>query len=246
MRYQMLIEYNGTSYHGWQIQPGMPTVQEAIEDALAVALRNRVTLTGSGRTDAGVHARGQVAHFDAQQAVDAYRLKASLNCLLADDIGILDLRETTDTFHARYDAFQRRYHYYVSIEKRPLSSVQRAQIRPLPDFERMNGAAAYLLGTHNFSTFCKIKSETQNRICNVMQAKWIKETYAGDWFFQIVADRFLHGMVRAITGTLLEVGHGKRSIDSLPALIATQDRTQAGPAAPAKGLVLEEVLYPNG
>ncbi|MEM8486644.1 MAG: tRNA pseudouridine(38-40) synthase TruA [Bacteroidota bacterium] len=244
MRYKMLIEYNGTNYHGWQIQPGVPTVQEAIEDALGVALRYRVSITGSGRTDAGVHARGQVAHFDAQEAVDTYRLKASLNGLLADDIGILDLQAASTTFHARYDAFQRRYHYYISMAHRPLSSHQRALIRPLPDFEQMNAAAKHLLGSHNFSTFCKIKSETQNRICNVQQAKWIKEVYAGDWYFSIEADRFLHGMVRAITGTLLEVGHGKRTVDSIPPLLETLDRTQAGPAAPAKGLVLEEVLYP--
>lgn len=244
MRYKMHIEYDGSAFHGWQIQPGVPTVQDSIEHALSIALKMKPDVTGSGRTDAGVHARGQIAHFDVETPVDPFKLKASLNGLLPDGIGILRLEETDSTFHARYDAYQRRYHYYLTSEKHPLSSRHRAFVRPAPDFNAMNDAAKHLLGSFNYSAFCKIKSETKNRICNVQEAKWIKEIYQGDWYFRIVADRFLHGMVRAITGTLLEVGHGKRSIDSIPDLLKSEDRTLAGPAAPAHGLVLEEVLYP--
>ncbi len=242
----MLIEYDGTLFHGWQIQPGQPTVQAAIEEALSIALRHKITLAGSGRTDAGVHARGQVAHFDSTTELDPLKLKASLNGLLPGSIGVLSIHTTHNNFHARYDARQRTYHYYITTEKHPLSQHQRTFIRPIPEFEAMNDAAEHLLGSYNFSVFCKTKSETKNRICNVQEAKWIKETYAGDWFFRIVADRFLHGMVRAITGTLLEVGHGKRTAENIAQLIATKNRTYAGPAAPAHGLVLEEVTYANG
>ncbi|MFK7845514.1 MAG: tRNA pseudouridine(38-40) synthase TruA [Rhodothermales bacterium] len=243
MRYKMLIEYNGEDFHGWQIQPGVPTVQECIEQALETALRHACSLTGSGRTDAGVHARGQVAHFDSEAEVNLFRLKASLNGLLPKSIGILSLAETHKAFHARYDAIQRHYHYYITTEKRPLSIHKRTIIRSEPDFERMNAAAESLLGSYNYSAFCKIKSETKNRVCNVLYAQWIKETYQGDWYFKIVADRFLHGMVRAITGTLLEVGRGKRPAESIKHLLASEDRTLAGPAAPAHGLVLEKVSY---
>ncbi len=243
MRYRMHIEYKGTDFHGWQIQPGVSTVQECIEQALATALRHTCHLTGSGRTDAGVHARGQVAHFDSEADIDLFRLKASLNGLLPDSVGILTLVEAEKEFHARYGALQRQYHYYITTEKHPLSIHQRTMIRPKPDFELMNSAAESLLGSYNFSAFCKIKSETKNRVCNVLYAKWIKETYQGDWYFKIIANRFLHGMVRAITGTLLEVGHGKRPAASIKQLLASEDRTLAGPAAPAHGLVLEKVSY---
>lgn len=244
MRYKLLIEYDGSAFHGWQIQPGVITVQEAIEKALKIALRQDISIMGSGRTDTGVHARGQVAHFDVPEPVDVYRLKASLNGLLSRSVGILDLEATHPEFHARYDAYKRRYHYYISTHKRPLSSHQRAYIKPLPDFAVMNDAASLLLGSYNYSAFCKTKSETKNRTCNVQEAKWVEDTQSGDWYFCIAADRFLHGMVRAITGTLLEVGHGKRKPESIPAILQSLDRTQAGPAAPAQGLVLEEVYYP--
>ena len=206
-------------------------------------MRENPGLTGSGRTDTGVHARGQVAHFDTTKNVDVYRLKASLNGLLSNKIGILSLEVADDNFHARYDAVQRQYHYYVSTEKRPLTLHQRALIRPIPNFEAMNAAARIFLGSHNFSAFCKTKSETKNRICNVQEVKWIKDTHEGDWFLKIVADRFLHGMVRAITGTLLEVGHDKRSIKDIEDIITSENRINAGPAAPAHGLVLEKVSY---
>ncbi len=243
MRYKMLIEYDGTDFHGWQIQPGVPTIQEAIEHALETALRTRVSITGSGRTDAGVHARGQVAHFDVEDELDLYRLKASLNGLLPGSVGIIELSRADKDFHARYDARERTYHYYLTTENHPLTRQYRTFVRPAPDFEKMNAAAKFLLGAHNFSVFCKTKSETKNRNCNVQEAIWTKETYRGDWFFRIVADRFLHGMVRAITGTLLEIGHGKRATESIVDLLATQNRIHAGPAAPAHGLVLEKVAY---
>lgn len=243
MRYRMLVEYDGTDYHGWQIQPNKPTVQETIEEALGTVLRRPTSLIGSGRTDAGVHARGQVAHFDSEQSIDTYRIKGSLNGVLPAAIGVQDIAQTHETFHARYDARLRSYRYYVCASKSPLSRAYRHLIKPVPDFEVMNRAAKALLGEHDFSTFCRAKSETKNRICNIQRAEWINEQFPGHWVFEISANRFLHGMVRAIVGTLLEVGHGRRDPSKLKDCLAAGDRTSAGPAAPAHGLVLESVRY---
>ena len=243
MRYRMLIEYDGSDFHGWQIQPEKPTIQEVIEQALEVVLRQSVSITGSGRTDAGVHARGQVAHFDSDTPTDVYRLMGSLNGILPPSIGILDISETRDTFHARYDARRRMYRYYVCIRKSPIGRTHRYFVKPAPDFEAMNVGARHLLGNKDFSSFCRTKSETKNRICNIQEAEWIEEKTPGHWVFRIEADRFLHGMVRAIVGTLLEIGHGKKKIDDLNDVIDARDRTFAGPAAPPHGLVLEHVSY---
>ena len=206
-------------------------------------LRIKVGISGSGRTDAGVHARGQVAHFDLPEPVDIPKLRRSLNGVLPRQISVLNLKETHDEFHARYDARMRRYFYHISTEKHPLSVKSRYIIRFIPDFDVMNRAAGQLLGTYDCSAFCRVQSETINRVCTIREACWEKETYAGDWVFKISADRFLHGMVRTIVGTLLEVGGGKRNVDDIAALLDSRDRTLAGPAAPPHGLVLETVAY---
>lgn len=239
----MHIAYDGTDFCGWQIQPGEPTVQGKIEEALGVILRHRPDVVGSGRTDAGVHARGQVAHFDSSEPIDPTRVKGSLNGLLPDSIGILGLEATSDTFHARYDARLRTYHYYISTEKAPLTRSHRCFVRPVPDIDAMNQAARILCTKENFSAFCRAQSETKNRVCTIQQATWLSETYEGHWVFKIKADRFLHGMVRTIVGTLLEIGRGKRSARDLQKTIDSRDRRMAGPAAPAHGLVLEKVSY---
>lgn len=241
--YRLTIEYDGTSFSGWQVQPSDPSIQKELEDALATALREPISVTGSGRTDAGVHARGQVAHFTTNQHVDTYRLLAALNGLLPRTIAVRAVEQAPDGFHARYDARLRRYHYYVSTGFRALDRHMRWHVRPAPDFERMNEAAADLLGTRDFDAFCRTQSDTRNRICTVHAARWVRETDAGDWRFEIAADRFLHGMVRGIVGTLLEIGRGKRPVNDIPRILSLKDRREAGPAAPAHGLVLEEVSY---
>lgn len=241
--YRILLEYDGSLFHGWQAQPEHTSVQETLQHAITVACRQSTVVVGSGRTDAGVHARGQVAHFVLPMAVNPYRLRRSLNGLVGDGIAVLDVEQVHDEFHARYDARRRRYHYYVSVQPRALDAHLRYLVRPAPDFETMNEAAHALVGQHDFDSFCRTRSTTHNRVCTVYAASWHAESRSGDWYFAIEADRFLHGMVRAIVGTLLQIGHGQRGREQLAAVLASRDRREAGPAAPALGLVLEEVSY---
>jgi tRNA pseudouridine38-40 synthase len=245
MKYRLLIEYDGTDFSGWQRQSGASTIQAALEDALGVALRSKVSVVGSGRTDAGVHARGQVGHFETAQPIDPFRLRASLNGLLPRTIAVRGVAPATDSFHARYDAVERLYHYRVSTTPIALECRFRALILPPPDFDRMNAACEALLGTHDYDSFCLTSSETHNRICTVREANWQPEERAGDWRFRIAANRYLHGMVRAIVGTLVEIGHDKRPVKDIGRVLAARDRREAGPAVPALGLCLEAVLYPN-
>jgi tRNA pseudouridine38-40 synthase len=242
--YRLDIEYLGTDWNGWQIQPNDPSVQGAIENALETALRFPVSIVGSGRTDTGVHASGQVAHMALEEPVDTYRLLASLNGLLPDSVAVTAVREVRPDFHARYDALSRQYRYRIGLRPLAIGHAIRWHVRPAPDLERMNRAAIHLLGEHEFSSFCRTQSETENRVCHVEFARW-DLTPDGHADFVIRANRFLHGMVRAIVGTLVEVGHGKRDPDDLPGLLAAGDRTVAGFAAPPHGLMLEQVRYPD-
>ncbi len=243
MTYRMTVEYDGTPFSGWQRQCGVPTVQQTLEDALAILLRTPTAVTGAGRTDAGVHARGQVAHVHVAEKLDRRRTLNSLNGLLPPTIAVVDLRTASDGFHARYDARRRTYRYHVSTLARALDASWRLVLRCVLNFDTMNTAASMLAGSHHFGAFCRARSETRNRICCVEHAGWSAEQRPGDWHFEITADRFLHGMVRTIVGTLLEVGRGRRSPQDVITILDSRDRTQAGPAAPAHGLVLESVSY---
>ena len=242
-RYRIQVEYDGSAYHGWQRQSGVPTVQELLEQALATACRTPVPVTGSGRTDAGVHAIGQVAHFDLAAAIDTRRLTHSVNGILPEDIAVSNLEEVAPDFHARYDARRRCYRYYVSTQWRALDRARRVLVPDGLDFDRMNRAATAFLGRHDFSSFCRTQSETENRVCTVSMAQWIQDERPHDWYLAVEADRFLHGMVRTIVGSLVQIGLGNWDEGVLPEILGAADRRAAGPAAKAHGLVLYAVHY---
>jgi len=242
--YRLDIEYIGTRWHGWQIQPNDDTIQGEIEHALTTALRTEISITGSGRTDAGVHACGQVAHFVASTEIDTHRLLASLNGLLHTSIAITTISEVAEGFHARYDARWRMYRYRIGTIPFAIDAPIKWFVRPAPELSRMNSASALLVGRHECSSFCRTASETENRVCEIFEAYWTQDEERGEsMVFVIRADRFLHGMVRAIVGTLVEVGQGKREVEDLTVILQARDRTAAGPAAPPHGLMLEKVGY---
>ncbi|NND70310.1 MAG: tRNA pseudouridine(38-40) synthase TruA [Rhodothermales bacterium] len=244
-RYALIIEYDGTGFEGWQSQPGGNTVQDTVATALTTCLREPASITGSGRTDAGVHATHQVAHFDSSVELDCVKTFRSMNGLLPDTICVRSVSKVSENFHARYDAIKRTYRYRITMIPTALDRNYRLWVRRKISIDAMNEAASQLLGVFDFSAFCKVQSETVNRICNIDSAVWVFEG-DGCWYFEISGDRFLHGMVRAIVGTLFEVGTGKREISSISSILDSGDRRLAGPAAPARGLTLFRVLYPDG
>lgn len=244
--YALLLEYDGTGYSGWQRQHAHPTIQADVEEALRTFLRcEQIQIIGSGRTDAGVHARRQVAHFECETiSSDQWnRLVHGLNGLLPASIAVCTVTKAPDGFHARYDAQRRTYHYRISGIPLSLDRNQRLFTSYVLDFERMNRACSTLYGAQHFGAFCRTRSATTNRVCTVHYAQWESEKLPGYSRFVIEADRFLHGMVRSLVGTLMEIGRGQRPVHDLEMILQTQDRREAGPTAPAHALVLDHVTY---
>jgi tRNA pseudouridine38-40 synthase len=243
LRYFIEFSYDGTAYHGWQNQPNAISVQEVLEKALSTLLREPVEILGAGRTDAGVHARQMFAHFDTSSDVVSNELIFRLNSFLPEDIGIQRIREANSDAHARFDALERTYEYWVVQEKNPfLVKSAHCVLRPL-DLEAMNEAANLLMEYTDFECFSKSNTDVKTFICEVRNAFWKKGE--DKLVFTISADRFLRNMVRAIVGTLLDVGMEKMKPEEIRKIIASKDRGNAGASVPAKGLYLTKVHYPE-
>lgn len=242
-RYFIYLAYNGKDYCGWQVQPNGITVQEKLESALSILLKTKIGITGAGRTDAGVHAECMVAHFDSNTSIDGVWLTDKLNRLLPSDIAIHQIVPVIPEAHARFDATARTYKYYVTDRKEPFLHPLLCKIaRPL-DFERMNEAARTLFDYTDFTSFSKLHTDVKTNNCKILHAEWTEEN--GRWVFTIKADRFLRNMVRAIVGTLFDVGRGKITVDDFRHIIESRDRGKAGTSAPAHALYLVDVDYPK-
>ena len=242
MRYFITFSYDGTRYHGWQIQPNGDSVQERLEWALSTLLRREVNVTGAGRTDAGVHARVMVAHFDFDEAIDCQQLCYKLNRLLPFDIAVQEVKQVSDDMHARFSATSRTYHYYIHTKKDPFRRAYSCEIHFPLDFALMNEAGKILTTYEDFGAFCKSHTDVKTTICHVTEARWV-QTSETAWYFRITANRFLRNMVRAVVGTLIDVGRGKLSIEEFRKVIEGKRRTEAGESMPGNALFLEDVRY---
>ncbi|MCP9613093.1 tRNA pseudouridine(38-40) synthase TruA [Coprobacter tertius] len=243
-RYFLYSAYDGSGYHGWQVQPNGITVQQRIEESLSTLLRRETPITGAGRTDTGVHAKLMAAHFDTEEPVnDANALCNKLNRILPPDISIYRIVPVREDAHARFDAISRTYRYYITDRKNPFDNRYAWRIHGKLDFEEMNKAALKLFDYTDFTSFSKLHTDVKTNNCRIMQAKWEKE---GELYaFTIQADRFLRNMVRAIVGTVIDVGRRKLSVQEFCRIIEQKDRCKAGTSAPANALFLCDISYPD-
>lgn len=243
-RFFIYIAYDGTIYHGWQKQPNATSVQQCLTNALNIVLRSDIPLVGAGRTDTGVHARVMVVHFDFEGPIDCIATTERLNRLLPPDISVYKIIEVRNDVHARFNPLSRTYKYYITTAKTPFNRNYHWHIYFTPDFEAMNLAAGLLLKHTDFTSFSRLHNNAKTNFCHISQAEWTK-TDKNEWVFTIKADRFLRNMVRAIVGTLLDVGRGKLGVDDFRNIILQKDRCKAGSSAPAKGLFLYDIEYPD-
>ncbi|HPF52352.1 MAG TPA: tRNA pseudouridine(38-40) synthase TruA [Draconibacterium sp.] len=243
-RYFLQLSYKGTRYHGWQVQPNAVSVQEMMENALSTLLREKIAVVGAGRTDTGVHASYYILHFDLEDGLRKnYDLVYKLNSFLPEDIAVQACWPVSGEAHARFSALSRTYHYFISTKKDPFS-IETSYYYSLPlDVDKMNEAAQILFEYEDFTSFSRLHTDVKTNNCKIMQAEWKKEET--HLVFVIKADRFLRNMVRAIVGTLLEVGKGKLSLEEFRQIIERQDRGAAGASAPAHGLFLTNIEYPK-
>lgn len=244
MRYFLRLAYNGAKYCGWQRQPNAVSVQQVIEESLATMLRTPTPIVGAGRTDAGVHAACMYAHLDTSQPIeDEVAFIRSLNHLCGRDIAIYDIYPVHEDAHARFDATARTYKYVISQQKSPFAYPYSWQLQFPLDIEAMNRAAAMLLNVSDFTSFAKLHTDVKTNICKVSKAEWSRGA-DNTLIFTIRADRFLRNMVRAVVGTLVEVGRGKMNLEQFLAVIEAKDRCAAGNSVPAQGLFLHHIEYP--
>lgn len=242
-RYFVTLSYDGTRYHGWQIQPNGVSVQEKLQEALSTLLRSSVSVTGAGRTDTGVHARKMVAHFDWEgEPLDGRQLAYKLNRLLPYDISVSKVEPVSEELHARFSATSRMYRYYIHTVKDPFRRAYSCEIHYPLDFAKMNEAARILTTYEDFGAFCKSGADVKTTLCQVTKAEWV-QTAPTAWYFEIHANRFLRNMVRAVVGTLIEVGRGRLSLDDFKKVIEGKQRSEAGESMPGNALFLEDIVY---
>lgn len=243
MRYFLAFSYFGAAYHGWQRQPNAITVQQVLEEALSNLLGKNIELVGAGRTDTGVHAKEMFAHFDFDDIEDIEYLIYRLNAFLPSDIAVKEIFRVRDDAHARFDAIERTYEYWVMQEKNPFFKDTAHYLKHPLDVNIMNEGAAVLLKHTDFQCFSKSNTDVKTYLCQLRSVGWKHD--GEKLIFVITADRFLRNMVRAIVGTLLDLGQGKTKLDDLEAIIKSKDRKRSGASVPAKGLYLTKVLYPR-
>lgn len=272
MRYAICLSYNGAAFSGWQVQPNAPSVQETLESAISTLLKCPVAVTGAGRTDASVNARGYIAHFElpSEAGQIAADFCCKLNAILPREVVVHSIKEAGAEFHARFDARRREYTYFIHRKKDPFADPWSWKCTyPGLDFEAMSRACNFLLGTHDFSCFEKTGGNSKTSICTIFEARWepyipthiavmpiespvhskeliptpLRDNSWPYWYFRVAADRFLRNMVRAIVGTMIEVGRGKRTPESIATLITSGTRSDAGESVPGHALFLSKVEY---
>ncbi len=242
-RYFLYFKYDGGPFHGWQLQPNAHTVQAELEQAISTVLQEKITLFAAGRTDTGVHAEMMVAHFNTAFDLDSIDLPFRLNSLLPDSIAVSQYREVKPEAHARFDATRRTYQYFLISEPSPFRQAYAYLFIQELDVGAMNEAAKRLIGTHDFTSFSRTNTQTFTNNCKVDEAYW--EWKEGNLVFQISANRFLRNMVRAIVGTLIEIGLGRMEVSAIQSILDSKDRSSAGVSAPAQGLFLSRIEYPE-
>lgn len=242
-RYQLILAYDGTSYAGWQVQPNGPSIQSLVQKALETVLRHPIQLTGAGRTDAGVHAEGQSAHFDSHDFINLFRVHYAANSLLPANIRILQIHPVASDFHARYSAKGKiyQYHFHPGRETHPTKRAYRHELFGPFNKEALIEATQLFLGTHDFKTFANTGSKTIGSVRTIQRIDLIAES--DGFYLEFEGNGFLYKMVRNIAGTLFEVARETRKPNEIPHLLKTKDRTKAGASAPAKGLTLKKVIY---
>lgn len=238
---KLVLEYDGTDFVGWQIQAEGRSVQGELEKVLRQVLQEDVNVMGAGRTDAGVHARGQVANFRTAAPRSIEEIRQALDGLLPEDIVVKSVEEVPIDFHARYSARERRYRYFISTEKSAMDRRYSWFVTYKLDLDAMMQAARLIEGQHDFEAFSKTDSGVDNYVCTVRSSEWMKD--GSFLIFDIRADRFVRGMVRALVGTMIDVGRGYRTVEEFKGILLNKSRAEAGVLAPAKGLFLEEVIY---
>lgn len=238
---KLLLEYDGTDFVGWQSQTNGRSVQDVITNVLDQILQEPITLIGAGRTDSGVHARGQVANFKTHSSLGVSSILAALNGTLPEDIYVHSAEEVDEKFHARFDAKERLYRYYIALKPTAIGRQYHWYVKYDLDAELMNDVAQQIVGEHDFESFTKSESLVPHHRCTVYQSEWKKNSSM--LIYEIRANRFLHGMVRALVGTMVDIGRGYIPASAFEAIMAAKDRRKAGMAVPACGLFLEEIRY---